>query len=36
MEPAFVKHYAPNICLPLREGHNLENFIKFAQKLTGS
>ena len=24
MEPAFVKHYAPNICLPLREGHNLE------------
>ena len=24
MEPAFVKHYVPNICLPLREGHNLE------------
>ena len=24
MEPAFVKNYAPNICLPLREGHNLE------------
>ena len=24
MEPVFVKHYAPNICLPLREGHILE------------
>ena len=24
MEPVFVKHNAPNICLPLREGDNLE------------
>ena len=24
MEQVFVKHYAPNVCLPLREGHNLE------------
>ena len=32
LEPVFVKHYAykhyaPNICLPLRQGHNSKGFL---------